>query len=121
MLLELSTNELGRVRAIISVTHPHDMLVELSINPVELDSTDSLDLIARLRICTEAFLCSAGPEIQLDQVIDLIKTIHEVARSSSTCVLTTMRIEDRRIGSAEAQLAMAGPMRQRRLALAAGH
>lgn len=112
MLVEVNTNELGRVRAAIEVHQPHHMLVELSINPVELDPGESMDLIARLTACAQDLARSAEGELALDQVIGFVKTIHEEARTLSTHVITTMRIEDRRAASArEAEVPPVGRLR----------
>lgn len=76
------------------------MLVELSINPLGRGTHLSHDLGEVLKVIDDAgvpyLLTPLGTciEGEWDQVMPLIKRCHEMARSMSPHVFTTLRIED---------------------------
>jgi uncharacterized protein (TIGR00106 family) len=76
------------------------MLVELSINPLGRGTHISADLAAVLKLIDDSGLryiltpfgtCIEG---EWNEVMDLVRRCHELARKTSTHVMTTIRIED---------------------------
>ena len=76
------------------------MLVELSINPLGRGTHIAADLAAVLKLIDDSglryVLTPSGTciEGEWNDVMELVKQCHELARKSSTHVLTTIRIED---------------------------
>jgi uncharacterized protein (TIGR00106 family) len=76
------------------------MLVELIINPLGRGAHISQDLGQVLKIIDESGLrygltpCGTCIEGDWDEVMALVKRCHDQARSSSSHVMTTIRIED---------------------------
>jgi hypothetical protein len=100
MLVDVHTNELGRLRAVFRFDHPRHTLIEVSINPVGFDRFEIQALGDRLRpvgdqLIADAFLRPDSHAFSdWDEVMAFVKQCHEAVRSESGYVITTIRIED---------------------------
>jgi uncharacterized protein YqgV (UPF0045/DUF77 family) len=99
MLVELSTNPAGYLRAAFRFSEPRRMRVELDISMTggeRPDTTDTLADIRRLIDDTSHSLASHERcgECNWYGLMALVRRCHEQARERSTHVMTTMHIED---------------------------
>lgn len=99
MLVELSTNPAGYLRAAFRFTEPRHMRVELDISMIGSDNGDATKTLASLRrliddsthTLTSHDVCG---ECNWYGLMALVRRCHEQARELSTHVMTTVHIED---------------------------
>ena len=99
MLVELSTNPAGYLRAAFRYSEPRRMRVELDISMIGNDGSDptpALISIRRLIDDSSHSLASHGHcgECNWYGLMALVRRCHEQARELSTHVMTTVHIED---------------------------
>jgi len=98
MLVELSTNPAGYLRAAFRFSEPRRMRVELDISMIggTGDATKTLISLRRLIEDGSHTLASHDPcgECNWYGLMALVRRCHEQARALSTHVMTTVHIED---------------------------
>ena len=99
MLVELSTNPAGYLRAAFRFTEPRHMRVELDISMIGGDNGDATKTLASLRrlIDDSSHTLSSHDvcgECNWYALMALVRRCHEQARELSTHVMTTVHIED---------------------------
>ena len=99
MLVELSTNPAGYLRAAFRFTEPRHMRVELDISMVGGTDGDATKTLASLRCLIDDSSHALAShdvcgECNWYGLMALVRRCHEQARELSTHVMTTMHIED---------------------------
>jgi uncharacterized protein YqgV (UPF0045/DUF77 family) len=106
MLVELSTNPAGYLRAAFRFSAPRRMRVDLDISMVggDRDATEALASVRRLIDDSDHTLASHEDcgECNWYELMALVRRCHEQARELSTHVMTTVHIEDEDDGEAAA-------------------
>ena len=99
MLVELSTNPAGYLRAAFRFSQPRRMRVELDISMIGGDSRDATRALLGIRRLIDDSSYSPSSQDHCGEcnwydLMALVRRCHEQARELSTHVMTTMHIED---------------------------
>lgn len=99
MLVELSTNPAGYLRAAFRFSEPRPMRVELDISMIGGDSRDGTATLASIRRLIDDSSHSLASHERCGEcnwygLMALVRRCHEQARALSTHVMTTVHIED---------------------------
>ena len=99
MLVELSTNPAGYLRAAFRFSEPRPMRVELDISMIGGDNRDATTTLASIRRLIDDSSHSLASHEHCGEcnwygLMALVRRCHEQARALSTHVMTTVHIED---------------------------
>jgi uncharacterized protein YqgV (UPF0045/DUF77 family) len=99
MLVELSTNPAGYLRAAFRFSEPRPMRVELDISMANGESADATSALLSIRRLIDDSSHSLSPhegcgECNWYGLMALVRRCHEQAREMSAHVMTTVHIED---------------------------
>lgn len=99
MLVELSTNPAGYLRAAFRFSEPRPMRVDLDISMVNGDSVDATSALLSIRRLIDDSSHSLSShegcgECNWYGLMALVRRCHEQARELSAHVMTTVHIED---------------------------
>jgi uncharacterized protein YqgV (UPF0045/DUF77 family) len=100
MLVDLQTTPLGRVRAVFRFKQPANVLIELSINPVDCGTPSNQQLTQILQAIGNSELThfneTTGNGAEWDEVMTFAKRWHEAVCTVLGHVITTLRVEGAR-------------------------
>lgn len=99
MLVELSTNPAGYLRAAFRFSEPREMRVELDISMTGGECPDTSETLAGIRRLIDDTSHSLASHERCGEcnwygLMALVRRCHEQARQRSPHVMTTMHIED---------------------------
>jgi uncharacterized protein YqgV (UPF0045/DUF77 family) len=128
MLVDLQTTPLGRLRAVFRFKQLDNILIELSINPVECGTLSNEQLTQILQAIGDSrlglFNETTSDGAEWDEVMTFARRWHEAVCTVLGHVITTLRIEEARVTSEAsrgvAENSQRAPTAVLRMAAAAG-